>query len=121
MRTRLICGARDDDDILLSLQSATSFQVTVRDEDWIVAALEPSDLQENATAYAARVTGQPQRTQLVQYQNLSDPAPLVFNASHRGMCYTVGLLVKEGKAWSKPVKIVAILTSMEHFTGPKDI
>ncbi|XP_062339547.1 receptor-type tyrosine-protein phosphatase O isoform X1 [Osmerus eperlanus] len=96
--------------LLCCIQSAMSFQVTVRDEDWIVAALEPSDLQENATAYAARVTGEPQRTQLVQYQNLSDPSPLVFNASHHGMCYTVGLLVKEGKAWSKPVKIVAILT-----------
>ncbi|KAM6984709.1 receptor-type tyrosine-protein phosphatase O-like [Aplochiton taeniatus] len=92
-----------------STQSITSFKVTVRDEDWIVATLEPLDLRENVTVYAARFTGQP-RTHLVQFQNLSDPAPLVFNASHHGSCYTVGLLVKEGKSWSKPVKTVTVLT-----------
>lgn len=96
--------------ILCCIQSAASFQVTLRDEDRIVATLEPSDLHENATAYAARVTGEPHRTRLLQYQNLSDPAVLIFNASHHGLCYTVSLLVKEGRAWSKPLKTVAVLT-----------
>ncbi|XP_071383726.1 receptor-type tyrosine-protein phosphatase O [Centroberyx affinis] len=92
------------------LKSIAAFQVTLSDEDLIVAALEPSDLQENVTAYAARVSGEP-RMNLVQFQNSSDlPPPLVFNTSHHGLCYTVGLLVREGKAWSKPVKTVSVLT-----------
>uniref|UniRef100_A0A667YZY7 Protein tyrosine phosphatase receptor type O n=1 Tax=Myripristis murdjan TaxID=586833 RepID=A0A667YZY7_9TELE len=84
-------------------------KVTVSDDNLIIAALEPTDLQENITAYAVRLSGGP-RMNPVQFLNTSDPPPLVFNTSHHGLCYTVGLLVREGKAWSKPVKTVSILT-----------
>ncbi|KAM3859270.1 receptor-type tyrosine-protein phosphatase O [Diretmus argenteus] len=91
------------------IQSVAAFQVTLSDDDLILATLESSDLQENATAYAARVSGEP-RTNPVQFLNSSDPPPLVFNASRHGVCYTVGLLVREGKTWSRPIKTVSVLT-----------
>lgn len=73
-----------------------------------MAALEPSDLQDNATAYAAQLTGDAQTT-LAQFGNVS--RPLTFNASQPGLCYAVGLLVKVGPTWSKAVRTVAVLTS----------
>ncbi|XP_041934315.1 receptor-type tyrosine-protein phosphatase O isoform X2 [Alosa sapidissima] len=101
--------------LLLSIQSTSAFQVTLRDESWIVVALEPSDLRENVTAYAARVSGEP-RTYLLpflsqnQSQSPSQSEPLLFNASYHGLAYTVGLLLENGTSWSKPVKTRTILT-----------
>uniref|UniRef100_A0A8C7KXJ7 Protein tyrosine phosphatase receptor type O n=1 Tax=Oncorhynchus kisutch TaxID=8019 RepID=A0A8C7KXJ7_ONCKI len=80
-------------------------------EDWIVVTLEPSDLRENVTGYAARVMGEP-RTHLLPFLNLTDPTatPLVFNSSHHGLCYTVSLLLRQGKTWSKSIQTVSVLT-----------
>uniref|UniRef100_A0AAZ3Q7Y5 Fibronectin type-III domain-containing protein n=1 Tax=Oncorhynchus tshawytscha TaxID=74940 RepID=A0AAZ3Q7Y5_ONCTS len=88
-----------------------SFQVSVKEEDWIVVTLEPSDLRENVTGYAARVMGEP-RTHLLPFLNLTDPTatPLVFNSSHHGLCYTVSLLLRQGKTWSKSIQTVSVLT-----------
>uniref|UniRef100_A0A3B4XET0 Receptor-type tyrosine-protein phosphatase O-like n=1 Tax=Seriola lalandi dorsalis TaxID=1841481 RepID=A0A3B4XET0_SERLL len=89
------------------LQRSLTFLVSVNDDGLIVAALEHSDLQENVTAYAAQVSGEPRLT-LVQFVNSSEP--LLFNTSFHGLCYTVGLLVKLGQSWSRPVKTVPVLT-----------
>ena len=79
-----------------------------------MAALEPSDLRDNVTEYAAQFTGEA-HPRLAQFQNHtangSLPAPLVFNVSHHGLAYTVGLLARDGRAWSKPLRSVALLTS----------
>ncbi|XP_031734712.1 receptor-type tyrosine-protein phosphatase O [Anarrhichthys ocellatus] len=88
-------------------QSVTSFQVSLNDEGLIVARLERSDLQDNVTAFAAQLSGEP-RLILVQFVNTSEP--LVFNTSFHGLCYTVGLLVKLGQTWSRPVKTIPVLT-----------
>lgn len=77
----------------------------------IVAALEGWDLQENATAYAAQLSGEAEPT-VAEFVNIS--RPLTFNVSHHGLCYSVGLLVKEGRSWSKPVSNVPVLTSKDH-------
>ncbi|KAM6895720.1 receptor-type tyrosine-protein phosphatase O-like [Xenentodon cancila] len=90
-----------------TLESLSGFQVSMNDDGLIVATLERSDLQENATAYAAQVSGEP-RLVLVQFVNTSEP--LVFNATFHGLCYTVGLLVKLGQSWSRPVKSIPVLT-----------
>uniref|UniRef100_A0A669CM16 Protein tyrosine phosphatase receptor type O n=1 Tax=Oreochromis niloticus TaxID=8128 RepID=A0A669CM16_ORENI len=88
-------------------QSTTAFQATVNDEGLIVASLDSSDLQENVTAYAVQISGEP-RTILIQFVNTSDP--LLYNASFHGLCYTVGLLLRRGQAWSRPMKTIAVLT-----------
>lgn len=75
-----------------------------------MAALERSDLQENATAYAAQLAGEAQ-TRVAQFGNISDP--LTFNTSHHGLCYSVGLLVRVGASWSRAVRSIAVLTSKE--------
>uniref|UniRef100_A0A8K9X8C1 Protein-tyrosine-phosphatase n=1 Tax=Oncorhynchus mykiss TaxID=8022 RepID=A0A8K9X8C1_ONCMY len=95
----------------LSLSTIVSFQVSVKEEDWIVVTLEPSDLRENVTGYAARVMGEP-RTHLLPFLNLTDPTatPLVFNSSHHGLCYTVSLLLRQGKTWSKSIQTISVLT-----------
>uniref|UniRef100_A0A8C7KU74 Protein tyrosine phosphatase receptor type O n=1 Tax=Oncorhynchus kisutch TaxID=8019 RepID=A0A8C7KU74_ONCKI len=97
--------------LLCSIQTIVSFQVSVKEEDWIVVTLEPSDLRENVTGYAARVMGEP-RTHLLPFLNLTDPTatPLVFNSSHHGLCYTVSLLLRQGKTWSKSIQTVSVLT-----------
>lgn len=89
-------------------QSMTAFQATVNDEGLIVTTLDSSDLQENVTAYAVQISGEP-RTILIQFVNTSEP--LLYNASFHGLCYTVGLLLRRGQAWSRPMKTVAVLTS----------
>ncbi|KAJ3612337.1 hypothetical protein NHX12_020613, partial [Muraenolepis orangiensis] len=93
--------------------SGVAFQVTLRDEDWIEAVLEPSDLRVNVSEYAAQLAGEA-RPRLIPFQNLdansSLPARLGFNVSHRGLAYTVGLLARDGRSWSKPLRSVALLT-----------
>ena len=105
---------------LSSPQSTSAFQVTLRDESWIVITLEPSDLRENVTAYAARVSGEP-RTHLLPFQNQTQnqtqtqtqtqPDSMLFNASYHGLSYTVGLVLGNDTVWSKPVQTRTILTS----------
>ncbi|XP_054481011.1 receptor-type tyrosine-protein phosphatase O [Anoplopoma fimbria] len=84
-----------------------AFQASVNDDGLIVARLERSDLQENVTAYATQLSGEPQLI-LVQFLNSSEP--LLFNTSFHGLCYTLGLLVKLGPSWSRPVKTIPVLT-----------
>lgn len=92
-------------------QVSSAFQVSTNQGGLIVAALERGDLQDNVTAYAVQISGEP-RLVLVPFINTSEP--LVFNASFHGLCYTVGLLVKLGQSWSRPMKSVPVLTSKEH-------
>lgn len=89
-------------------QSTSAFRVSVNDDGLIVASLERSDLQENVTTYAAHISGEP-RLILVPFVNASEP--LLINTSFHGLCYTVGLLVKLGQIWSRPMKMVPVLTS----------
>ncbi|XP_060885220.1 receptor-type tyrosine-protein phosphatase O isoform X3 [Labrus mixtus] len=93
--------------LLCFTQSVSAFQASVNEDDLIVVTLERSDLQENVTVYAAQISGEP-RPVLIQFVNTSEA--VVFNASLHGLCYTVGLLVKRGQAWSRPVKTLSVLT-----------
>ncbi|XP_076577841.1 receptor-type tyrosine-protein phosphatase O isoform X2 [Chaetodon auriga] len=88
-------------------QGIWAFQASVNDDGLIVATLERSDVRDNVTAYAAQLSGEP-RLILVQFVNASEP--LLFNTSFHGLCYTVGLLVKLGQSWSRPIKTVSVLT-----------
>lgn len=101
----------------MSFQSAVSFEATLQDDDCIVMTLEPSDLRDNITAYAARISGEP-RTHILPFQKTSDgqlaPALLLYNTTYHGFCYTVSLLLANGSAWTKPVKTVTLLTSKTH-------
>ncbi|XP_029017553.1 receptor-type tyrosine-protein phosphatase O isoform X2 [Betta splendens] len=89
------------------VQSTSAFHVSLNDDGLIVASLERSDLQDNATTYAAHISGEP-RLILVPFVNASEP--LLINTSFHGLCYTVGLLVKLGQTWSRPIKTVPVLT-----------
>ncbi|XP_013876185.1 receptor-type tyrosine-protein phosphatase O [Austrofundulus limnaeus] len=93
--------------LFCSVQTLSAFQVSLNDDGLIVATLEPADLQENVTAYAVQISGEP-RLVLVPFPNSSEP--LLFNASFHGLCYTVGLLVKLGLSWSRPTKSISVLT-----------
>lgn len=88
-------------------QSANALQVTVNDEGVISARLEPSDLQENITSYAAQFSGEPSIS-VAEFANISEP--LLFNTSLHGVCYTVGLLTRREQYWSRPIKTVSLLT-----------
>ncbi|XP_034382756.1 receptor-type tyrosine-protein phosphatase O-like [Cyclopterus lumpus] len=88
-------------------QGVVGFQASLDDDGLVVATLERSDLRDDVTAYAAQLSGEPQLV-LVQFQNTSEP--LLFNTSLHGVCYMVGLLVRLGQSWSRPVRTVPVLT-----------
>ncbi|KAI3366676.1 hypothetical protein L3Q82_009213, partial [Scortum barcoo] len=87
--------------------SIVAFQAAVNEDGLIVARLERSDLQENVTAYAVRLSGEPRAAPL-QFMNVSEP--LLFNTSLHGLAYSVSLLLKRGQTWSRPVQTVSMLT-----------
>ncbi|KAM7378621.1 hypothetical protein PAMA_013501 [Pampus argenteus] len=89
------------------IQSVAAFQATLNNEGLVVATLESSDLQENVTAYAVQMSGEP-RLNVVQFVNTSEP--LLFNTSFHGLCYSVGLILRRGQSWSRPIKTISVLT-----------
>lgn len=99
---------------LPSFQTALSFEVRLQDDDSIVMTLEPSDLRDNITAYAARISGEP-RTHILPFQSTSDgqlaPVMILYNTTYHGLCYSISLLLANGSTWTKPVKTVTLLTS----------
>ncbi|XP_061663501.1 receptor-type tyrosine-protein phosphatase O [Syngnathoides biaculeatus] len=84
-----------------------AFQVRLNDAGQIVATLETSDLRENVSAYAARISGEP-RPVVIRFGGAGEP--LLFNATFHGLLYSVGLLLERGALWSKPIKTVSVLT-----------
>lgn len=97
--------------LLPSSQTAVSFNVTLKGNDSIELTLEPSDLRDNITMYAARISGEP-RTHILPFQRVTDsPVNLLYNNTYHGLCYTISLLVANGSTWTKPVKTVTLLTS----------
>ncbi|XP_028809596.1 receptor-type tyrosine-protein phosphatase O isoform X2 [Denticeps clupeoides] len=95
--------------LLFSIQSASSFQVTLHENNLLVMTLEGSDLRENVTAYAAKVSGET-HVRLLPLQNHSLPSSLHYNVSYPGLCYTVALVLGDGNTWSKPVQSFTVLT-----------
>ncbi|XP_061815715.1 receptor-type tyrosine-protein phosphatase O isoform X1 [Nerophis lumbriciformis] len=93
--------------LLGSAQVIPAFQVSLSDEGLIAATLETSDLQENVSAYAVQLSGEP-RPNVLQFVGPGEP--LVFNTSFHGLCYNVALLVRRGAQWSRPVNSVSVLT-----------
>ena len=79
----------------------------------MAAVLEPSDLRDNVTEYAALLAGEP-RPRLVPFLPLpadgSLPPPLVLNVTHPGLAYRVALLARDGRAWTRPLRSVGVLT-----------
>ncbi|KAK3517968.1 hypothetical protein QTP70_028528, partial [Hemibagrus guttatus] len=83
------------------------------DDDCITMTLEPSDLRDNITAYAAKISGEP-HNHILPFHSSSDgqlaPAVLFYNTTYHGLCYTISLLLANGSTWTKPVKTVTLLT-----------
>ncbi|XP_077956998.1 receptor-type tyrosine-protein phosphatase O isoform X5 [Gasterosteus aculeatus] len=88
-------------------RSSWAFQASLDQEGLIVARLEHSDLRANVSAYGVQLSGEP-RLILGQFVNVSEP--LRFNTSLHGLCYVVGLLVRLGQSWSRPIRTVPVLT-----------
>lgn len=80
--------------------------------------LELSDLRDNVSIYAARISGEP-RTHVLPFlrvnETLQAPSTLFYNASYHGLLYTISLLLANGSTWSKPAKTVTLLTSKNSF------
>ncbi|XP_076862510.1 receptor-type tyrosine-protein phosphatase O isoform X3 [Brachyhypopomus gauderio] len=99
--------------LLLSIQGTDPFQVTLLDDSCIMMTLDPSDLRDNNTAYAARISGEP-HTHILSFVSAEGgqpaPATLLYNASYHGLCYTISLLWGNGSTWSEPAATVTLLT-----------
>uniref|UniRef100_A0AAR2K418 Protein-tyrosine-phosphatase n=1 Tax=Pygocentrus nattereri TaxID=42514 RepID=A0AAR2K418_PYGNA len=95
------------------LATVAPFQATLRDDNFILITLEPSDMRENVTAYAAKISGEP-HSHILPFQSANRSqvasATLLYNASYHGLCYTISLLTGNASTWSRPDKSVALLT-----------
>ncbi|KAM8909546.1 receptor-type tyrosine-protein phosphatase O isoform 3-T3 [Spinachia spinachia] len=88
-------------------RSSWAFQASLDPDGQIMARLERSDLLANVSAYGVQLSGEP-RLILGQFVDVSEP--LRFNTSLHGHCYVVGLLVRLGPSWSRPIRTVPVLT-----------
>uniref|UniRef100_A0A3P8UVI2 protein-tyrosine-phosphatase n=1 Tax=Cynoglossus semilaevis TaxID=244447 RepID=A0A3P8UVI2_CYNSE len=93
--------------IFFVFQTSLSIQVSLNEDGLIVAALENSDLRDNVTAYGAQLSGEPR---FLVYEFTNGSEPLLINTSFHGLCYSVGLVLRQGLTWTKPLKSVPVLT-----------
>ncbi|XP_077565336.1 receptor-type tyrosine-protein phosphatase O isoform X2 [Stigmatopora nigra] len=101
--SRLVLAAQ----LLASVQVSLAFRAHLSDSGQIQATLEDSDLRQNVSGYAARISGEARPSVIP----LGGPGrPSLFNASVHGLCYSVGLLLRRGTSWSGPVQTVLVLT-----------
>lgn len=100
--------------IFFVFQTSLSIQVSLNEDGLIVAALENSDLRDNVTAYGAQLSGEPR---FLVYEFTNGSEPLLINTSFHGLCYSVGLVLRQGLTWTKPLKSVPVLTSEESFVS----
>ncbi|XP_077450227.1 receptor-type tyrosine-protein phosphatase O isoform X2 [Stigmatopora argus] len=103
LASRLVLASQ----LLASVQVSLAFQAHLSDSGQIQATLETSDLRRNVSGYAARISGEA-RPSVIPLGGPGEPS--LFNASVHGLCYSVGLLLRRGTAWSGPVKTVLVLT-----------
>lgn len=80
----------------------------------MLMSLDADDLRPDVSVYAARVSGEP-RTHTLLFAGPAAgqtlPPPLRFNASYRGLCYSVSLMLGNHSGGARAVTTVAVLTS----------
>ncbi|XP_075459141.1 receptor-type tyrosine-protein phosphatase O isoform X3 [Ascaphus truei] len=97
--------------LLLYFQGASTFQVTVTDDNCIIISLETSDVMSSTSVYVVKITGE-SKNYFFQFEEFNStlPVPLVFNASYHGLYYIITLMVVNSNMVSRPAKSVTVLT-----------
>nr|XP_020849997.1 receptor-type tyrosine-protein phosphatase O isoform X4 [Phascolarctos cinereus] len=97
--------------LFVLLKNATSFHVTVQDDNSIVVSLEASDVVSSSSVYVVKITGE-SKNYFFQFEEFNStlPAPVVFNASYHGLYYIITLVVVNANVMIKPARSITVLT-----------
>uniref|UniRef100_A0A8C5KWA3 Receptor-type tyrosine-protein phosphatase O n=1 Tax=Jaculus jaculus TaxID=51337 RepID=A0A8C5KWA3_JACJA len=90
---------------------ATTFHVTVQDDNTIVVSLEASDVVHPASTYIVKIAGE-SKNYFFEFEefNITLPPPVVFKASYHGLYYIITLVVVNGNVVTKPSRSITVLT-----------
>nr|XP_044995477.1 receptor-type tyrosine-protein phosphatase O isoform X2 [Jaculus jaculus] len=97
--------------LFVLLKIATTFHVTVQDDNTIVVSLEASDVVHPASTYIVKIAGE-SKNYFFEFEefNITLPPPVVFKASYHGLYYIITLVVVNGNVVTKPSRSITVLT-----------
>ncbi|XP_036764908.2 receptor-type tyrosine-protein phosphatase O isoform X2 [Manis pentadactyla] len=97
--------------LFVLLKNATTFHVTVRDDDNIVVSLEASDVTSPSSVYVVKITGE-SKNYFFEFEEFNGtlPPPVIFKANYHGLYYIITLVVVKGNVVIKPSRSVTVLT-----------
>lgn len=93
-------------------QNATTFHVTVQDDNSIAVSLEASDVMSPSSVYVVKITGE-SKNYFFEFEEFNStlPPPVIFKASYHGLYYVITLVVVNGNVVTKPSRSITVLTS----------
>lgn len=96
-------------------QDATTFHVTVRDDNSIAVSLEASDVMSPSSVYVVKITGE-SKNYFFEFEEFNStlPPPIIFKANYHGLYYVITLVVVNGNVVTKPSRSITVLTSKHH-------
>lgn len=96
-------------------QNATTFRVTVQDDNRIVVSLEASDVTSPSSVYVVKITGE-SKNYFFEFEEFNGtlPPPVTFKANYHGLYYIITLVVVNGNVVTKPSRSITVLTSKHH-------
>ncbi|KAF6340289.1 protein tyrosine phosphatase receptor type O [Rhinolophus ferrumequinum] len=101
--------------LFVLLKNATTFHVTVQDDNSIVVSLEASDVMSPSSMYVVKITGE-SKNYFFKFEQFNStlPPPVIFKASYHGLYYIITLVVVNGHVVTKPSRSITVLTSKHH-------
>ena len=96
-------------------QDATTFHVTVRDDNSIAVSLEASDVMSPSSVYVVKITGE-SKNYFFEFEEFNStlPPPIIFKANYHGLYYVITLVVVNGNVVTKPSRSITVLTIKHH-------
>ncbi|KAF3816297.1 hypothetical protein GH733_014470, partial [Mirounga leonina] len=93
------------------LRNATTFHVTVQDDNSIVVSLEASDVMSPSSVYVVKITGE-SKNYFFEFEEFNStlPPPVTFKANYHGLYYIITLVVVNGNVVTKPSRSITVLT-----------
>uniref|UniRef100_A0A4W2DWF6 Receptor-type tyrosine-protein phosphatase O n=1 Tax=Bos indicus x Bos taurus TaxID=30522 RepID=A0A4W2DWF6_BOBOX len=97
--------------LFVLFKDATTFHVTVRDDNSIAVSLEASDIMSPSSVYVVKITGE-SKNYFFEFEEFNStlPPPIIFKANYHGLYYIITLVVVNGNVVTKPSRSITVLT-----------